>query len=83
MTTDEIIGTLKANIDRPVRVVYTDGQTELCFVHSVDEEGFVNDPLTPDDETYPPEKAGWWTRFEGIAEVHAVEPGTFTVTQRP
>lgn len=78
MTTDEIIETLKANIDRPVRVIYADGQTELVFVHSVDEEGFVNDPLPADDQTYPPQKQGWWTRFEGIAEVHAVEPDKFT-----
>jgi hypothetical protein len=74
MTTDEVISTLKANIGRPVRVIYTGGGTDLLFVHSVDEEGFLNDPISPDEKIYPPDKQGWWARLEWIDEVHAVEP---------
>lgn len=74
MTADEVIGTLKANIGRTFRVIFANGETELLFVHSVDDEGFVNDPVSPDEKTYPPDNQGWWTRFGDIAEVDAVGP---------
>jgi hypothetical protein len=80
MTTDEVIGTLKANIGRTVRVIYTGGETELLFIHSVDDEGFVNDPISPDENTHPPDKQEWWARFEDITEVHAVEPSASVET---
>lgn len=74
MTTDEVIRTITANVDRTVRVVYAGGETELLFVHSIDEEGFVNDPITPDEKPYPPEKCGFWVRFTDIADVQAFDP---------
>jgi hypothetical protein len=83
MTTDEVIGNLKANIARTVRVIYAGGGTDLLFVHSVDEEGFVSDPISPDEKIYPPHKHGWRARFEWIAEVHSVEPGMSVVTRQP
>jgi hypothetical protein len=83
MTTDEVISTLKANIGRTVRVIYAGGETELLFVHSVDTEGFVNDPISPDEKTQPPDKQEWWARFEDIAEVHAVEVSASVETPKP
>lgn len=74
MTADEVIGTLKANIGRTVRVTDVNGDTELLFVHSVDDEGFLNDPLSTDEKAYRADKQGWWARFEWIAEVHSVRP---------
>jgi len=74
MTTEDVISTLKANIGKTVRVIYSSGDTELLFVHSVDEEGFVNDPVAPEDKSYPPDAMGWWARFEWINEVHLVQP---------
>ena len=46
MTTDEVIGALKANIGRTVRVIYA-GARQSCslYILSIDDEGFVNDPL--------------------------------------
>jgi hypothetical protein len=82
MTTDEVIATLKANIGRTVRVTYTGGETDLVFIHSVDDEGFVNDPISPDEKIYPPDKQGWWARFEDIAEVHPVEPSASVETRK-
>ena len=73
MTVDEVTETLKSNIGRTVQVIWSNGETELLFVHSVDDEGFLNDPITPDEKTYPPDRQGWWARFEGITEVHLAE----------
>ena len=82
MTTDEIVATLMANVGRTVRVIYSSGETELLFVHSVDDEGFLNDPITP-EKPYPPDEQGWWARFEWIAEVHAIEPTPSIETCQP
>jgi len=67
---DEIEQVLKANVDRTVSVVYTDGETEKLFVHSVDEEGFVCDIVA--EMTQPPTCA-YWVRFTDIREVRPSE----------
>jgi hypothetical protein len=70
MRADEIEHVLKANIDRTVSVVYTDGGTERLFVHTVDEEGFVCDIVA---EMIQPPAQAYWVRFTDIREVHPSE----------
>lgn len=67
---DEIEQVIKANIDRTVSVVYTDGGTEKLFVHTVDEEGFVCDIVA--EITQPPAYA-YWVRFRDIRDVRPSE----------
>jgi hypothetical protein len=83
MTANEIVVTLKANVGRTVRVTYIGGETEVLFVHSVDDEGFVTDPISPDEKISPPDVQGWWVRFEAIAEVKAVEPDSSIMSPQP
>ena len=71
MTPDEVKQVLLANIGKTVHVGYRDGDKESVFVHNVDDEGFVCDVVSPEDKTYPPEQAAWWTRLEDVREVIA------------
>jgi thiamine phosphate synthase YjbQ (UPF0047 family) len=40
---DEIEQVIKANIDKTVCAAYVEGKTEVLFVHTADDEGFVCD----------------------------------------
>jgi hypothetical protein len=50
MTADEIVEVIQANIDETVCVTYDDGRTEKLLVHTVDDEGFVCDIATAENE---------------------------------
>jgi hypothetical protein len=43
MTTKEISDIVKANVDKTVRVTYSNGEADLALVLTVDDEGFVYD----------------------------------------
>jgi hypothetical protein len=67
MTRDEIIGALKANLNKPVLVEFTDGVTGRIRPLTVDKEGFIHDLATQDDVVF-------WVPFEEVVSVTAEEP---------
>lgn len=67
MTRNEIIGALKANLNRPVRVEFTDGVTARIRPLTVDKDGFIHDLATQDDCVF-------WVAFEEVVSVAAEEP---------
>ena len=66
VTPIEIEQTIRANIDKTVCVVDVDGTTQMLFVHSVDEEGFVCDIAT---EMGDPPACAYWVRFTDVRSV--------------
>ena len=62
MTRDEIIGVLKANLNKPVRVEFTDGASGRITPLTVDKEGFIHDLATKDDMVF-------WVPFEEVVSV--------------
>jgi hypothetical protein len=58
MTTKEMSDIVKANVDKTVRVTYSNGEADLALVLTVDDEGFVYDLAS-----VPPEerKTSYWT----------------------
>ena len=66
MTREEIIGTLKANLNKPVRVEFTDGVSGRITPLTVDREGFIHDLATQDDAVF-------WVPFEEVLSVKAEE----------
>ena len=63
----EIEQTIRANIDKTVRVVYADDTIEILFIHTVDDEGFVCDLASAMSQ---PPRCAYWVRFTDIREVH-------------
>lgn len=59
MSREEVIQTLRANVDRAVRVIFVDGETQVVIVANLDDEGFVDQV---GDEFF-------WTAFESVSEV--------------
>jgi hypothetical protein len=66
MTADEIVEVIQANIDETVCVTYDDGRTEKLLVHTVDDEGFVCDIATAENEETPP--YAYWVRFRDVTD---------------
>jgi len=66
VTPIEIEQIIRANIDKTVCVVDVDGTTQMLFVHSVDEEGFVCDIAT---EMSDPLTYAYWVRFTDVRSV--------------
>ena len=66
MTRDEIIGALKANLNKPVLVEFVDGVTGRIRPLTVDKEGFIHDLATQDDVVF-------WVAFEEVVSVTAEE----------
>jgi hypothetical protein len=64
----EIEQIIRANIDKTVRVSYSDGTGQTLIVHTVDDEGFVCDIAS---EMSRPPRFAYWVRF---ADVHEVLP---------
>jgi len=62
MTRDEIIGALTSNLNKPVRVEFTDGNTGRITPLTVDKEGFIHDLATKDDMVF-------WVPFEEVVSV--------------
>ncbi|MBV9679299.1 MAG: hypothetical protein JO185_23380 [Acidobacteriaceae bacterium] len=58
MSREEVIQTLRANVDRAVRVIFVDGETQVVIVANLDDEGFVDQV---GDEFF-------WTAFESVSE---------------
>ena len=69
MTRDEVIGALKANLNKPVRVEFTDGVSGRITPLTVDKEGFIHDLATTDDMVF-------WVPFEEVISVTPDEPET-------
>jgi len=63
----EIEQTIRANIDKTVRVVYADDTIQTLFIHTVDDEGFVCDLAS---EMSEPPRGAYWVRFTDVREVH-------------
>jgi hypothetical protein len=68
LTREEIRSRLEANIDRPIRLVLSDGDSCFAVPLNTDDEGFV----------YNVEEAGilnqYWTRFEAIVSIEPIQP---------
>jgi hypothetical protein len=67
MTRDEVIETLKANLNKPVHVEFTDGFKVRITPLTVDKEGFIHDLASKDDAVF-------WVPFEEVALVTPEEP---------
>jgi hypothetical protein len=69
MTTKEMSDIVKANVDKTVRVTYSNGEADLALVLTVDDEGFVYDLAS-----VPPEarKTSYWTPFSEIKRIEGV-----------
>ncbi len=63
MNRDEISQILKANIDKVVRVTFTNGILRLVTVINLDDEGFINKL----------EDNFFWAAFEDISEIEKIE----------
>jgi hypothetical protein len=62
MTRVDIIAALKANLNKPVLVEFTDGITARIQPLTVDQEGFIHDLATQDDMVF-------WVPFEEVVSV--------------
>ncbi|HLK47970.1 MAG TPA: hypothetical protein VKT49_07540 [Bryobacteraceae bacterium] len=62
MTREEIVATLKANLNKPVLVEFTDGVTGRITPLTVDKDGFIHDLATKDDMVF-------WVPFEEVVSV--------------
>ena len=67
MTREEIIATLKANLNKPVLVQFTDGICGRITPLTVDKEGFIHDLASPDDTVF-------WVPFEEVVSVTPEQP---------
>ena len=67
MTREEIIATLKANLNKPVLVEFTDGVSGRITPLTVDKEGFIHDLATQDDTVF-------WVPFDEVVSVTPEEP---------
>lgn len=68
MTREEIIAALKANLNKPVQVEFTDGVRARIRPLTVDKDGFIHDLATQDDIVL-------WVPFEEVVSVASEEPG--------
>jgi hypothetical protein len=64
MTREEIVETLKANLNKPVTLKFTDGFVTPATPLTVDSEGFIHDLASKEDHVF-------WVPFE---EVESVTP---------
>lgn len=67
MTREEVIQALKANLNKPVMVEFTDGSLGRITPLTVDKEGFIHDLATPDDAVF-------WVPFEEVVSVTPSPP---------
>jgi len=62
VTREEVIATLKANLNKPVLIEFTDGILGRVTPLTVDKEGFIHDLASQDDAVF-------WVPFEEVASV--------------
>lgn len=67
MTREEVIAALKANLNKPVQVEFTDGVRLRIRPLTVDKEGFIHDLATQDDLVV-------WVPFEEVLSVMPENP---------
>jgi hypothetical protein len=67
MTRDEVIQALRANLNKPVLVEFTDGILVRVTPLTVDQEGFIHDLASQDDAVF-------WVPFEEVATVTPESP---------
>jgi hypothetical protein len=66
MTRNEIIEVLKSNLNKAVRVEFTDGVIGRITPLTVDKDGFIHDLATQDDMVF-------WVPFEEVVTVRPDE----------
>jgi hypothetical protein len=64
MTREEIIDTLKANLNKTVTLKFTDGFVTPATPLTVDKDGFIHDLASKDDHVF-------WVSFEEVESVTA------------
>jgi hypothetical protein len=62
MTRDQVIETLKSNLNKPVTIHFTDGIAVRVSVLTVDAEGFIHDLDSKDDSVF-------WVPFEEVSDI--------------
>ena len=62
MTREEVIHVLKSNLNKPVRVEFTDGVVARIMPLTVDKDGFIHDLATQDDAVF-------WVPFDDVVSV--------------
>ena len=66
MSLDEIIQLVRSNVHKVITVKYKTGEVDVALVLTVDDEGFVYDLASLEQEDRQTE---YWTPFSEIAEV--------------
>jgi hypothetical protein len=74
MTSQETADILRANLDKTVRITYSNGETDLAFVITVDDEGVVYGLASADAEQ---RTAEFWTAFSDIENVEPASSSGF------
>jgi len=64
---DEVIAALKANLNKPIQVEFTDGMSVRIRPLTVDKDGFIHDLATQDDLVF-------WVPFEEVVSVTPEPP---------
>ncbi len=67
MTREEIVATLKANLNKQVTLKFTDGFVTPATPLTVDAEGFIHDLASKDDHVF-------WVPFEEVESVTPLTP---------
>jgi hypothetical protein len=67
---------LDANVDRTVKVHWSDGFNQEVTVLTVDDEGFVYEPNSKNPE------GPFWTSFDDVSHIAAPKQGDSTKTTR-
>ncbi len=67
MTRDDVIATLKANLNKTVTLRFTDGFVTAATPLTVDKEGFIHDLASKDDHVF-------WVSFEEVESVTPAAP---------
>ena len=67
MSRDEVIAALKANLNKPIQVEFTDGMSVRIRPLTVDKDGFIHDLATQDDLVF-------WVPFEEVVSVTPEPP---------
>ena len=62
MTREEVIAALRANLNKPIQVEFSDGTLVRIRPLTVDKEGFIHDLATQDDMVF-------WVPFEEVVSV--------------
>jgi hypothetical protein len=68
MDREEIVGRLRANVDKVVKVCFGDGNIQTIKVHVVDDDGIVYFLVVSNEV----DKQAYWTVFDDIKNVESL-----------